>query len=105
MAVWQKFHIEEPRNKLRGMFCRSAEPTGNALTIAVQFTIKKSLLLSQPVCNLHVYIRKHEKLLKFIDDSLAGSYASGTIDGIWEKIRKSWHYPFTNLENLIITVQ
>ena len=28
--------IEEPRSKLRGMFCRSAEPTGNALAIAVQ---------------------------------------------------------------------
>ena len=28
--------IEEPRSKLRGMFCRAAEPTGNALAVSVQ---------------------------------------------------------------------
>jgi len=37
----------------------------------------------------YVYIRKHEKKLKFLDDALAGSYASKTIDGMWEKIRKA----------------
>lgn len=40
----------------------------------------------------YVYIRKHEKRLKFLDEVLAGSHASNTIDGMWEKIRKSWHY-------------
>ena len=45
-----------------------------------------------------VYIRKVEKLLKFMDDSLAGSYASGTVEGMWEKIRKAWHYSLPNLE-------
>jgi prepilin-type N-terminal cleavage/methylation domain-containing protein len=28
--------IEEPRSKLRGMFCRAAEPAGNALAVSVQ---------------------------------------------------------------------
>ena len=28
--------IEEPHSKLRGMFCRAAEPTGSALAISVQ---------------------------------------------------------------------
>ena len=45
-----------------------------------------------------VYIRKHENLLKLMDDTLAGSNASGTIDGMWEKIRKAWHYSLPNLE-------
>ena len=45
-----------------------------------------------------VYIRKHEKQLKFLDDALASSNASGTIDGMWEKIRKAWHYSLPNLE-------
>ena len=46
----------------------------------------------------YVYIRKHEKRLKFLDDTLAGTNASGTIDGMWEKIRKAWHYSLPNLE-------
>ena len=45
-----------------------------------------------------VYIRKHEKILKLMDDALAGLNASGTIDGMWEKIRKAWHYSLPNLE-------
>ncbi len=44
-----------------------------------------------------VYIRKHEQLLKFFDDVLAGSHASGSIDGMCEKIRKAWHYSLPNL--------
>jgi adenylate cyclase len=46
----------------------------------------------------YVYIRKHENRLAFLDDALAGSNASGTIDGMWEKIRKAWHYSLPNLE-------
>ena len=34
------FGIEEPRSMLRGMFFRTAEPTGNVLAIAVQKTRK-----------------------------------------------------------------
>jgi hypothetical protein len=49
----------------------------------------------------YVYIRKHEKLLKFMDDSLAGSNTSRTIDGMWEKIRKAWHYSLANLEEAV----
>jgi len=45
-----------------------------------------------------VYIRKHEQLLKSLDKLLAGNYASKTIDGMWEKIRKAWHYSLPNLE-------
>jgi len=45
-----------------------------------------------------VYIRKHELLLKSLDDVLAGPYASKNIDGMWEKIRKAWHYSLPNLE-------
>ena len=45
-----------------------------------------------------VYIRKHEQLLKSLDMLLAGNYASKTIDGMWEKIRKAWHYSLPNLE-------
>jgi TolB-like protein/Tfp pilus assembly protein PilF len=54
--------------------------------------------MKQPSHSGYVYIRKHEQLLKFFDDKLAGSYASGTIDGMWEKIRKAWHYSLPNLE-------
>jgi len=46
----------------------------------------------------YVYIRKHERILKSLDDSLAGSHASKTLDGMWEKIRKAWHYSLPNLE-------
>jgi adenylate cyclase len=46
----------------------------------------------------YVYIRKHEQVLKSLDKSLAGNYASKTIDGMWEKIRKAWHYSLPNLE-------
>ena len=45
----------------------------------------------------YVHIRKHEKRLKFLDDVLAGPNASGTIDGMWEKIRKAWHYSLPKL--------
>jgi adenylate cyclase len=54
--------------------------------------------MKRPRHSGHVYIRKYETLLKFMDDTLAGSYASGTIDGMWEKIRKAWHYSLPNLE-------
>jgi len=45
-----------------------------------------------------VYIRKHEQVLKNLDMSLADHHASKTIDGMWEKIRKAWHYSLPNLE-------
>ena len=36
MAFLKSSDIEAPRRKQRGMFCRAAEPTGNALAVAVQ---------------------------------------------------------------------
>jgi adenylate cyclase len=45
-----------------------------------------------------VYIRKHEKILRQLDMSLAGRYASKNIGSMWEKIRKAWHYTLTDLE-------
>jgi hypothetical protein len=32
------FSFEAPRRKQRGMFCRAAEPTGNALAVSVQLS-------------------------------------------------------------------
>ena len=46
----------------------------------------------------YVYLRKHEQLLKLMDETLAGSYASATVEGMYEKIRKAWHYSLPNLE-------
>ena len=45
-----------------------------------------------------VSIRKHQQTLRFLDNALAGPYASKSIDGMWEKIRKAWHYTLPNLE-------
>ena len=54
----------------------------------------------------YIHIRKHEPLLKQLDGSLAERYASNTIDGMWEKIRKAWaaFLPYKNptlIENWI----
>ena len=46
-----------------------------------------------------VYLRKHEALLRRLDKALAGRYASRSIDNMWEKIRKAWHYTLTDLES------
>lgn len=46
----------------------------------------------------YIYIRKFEKELKDLDDLLAGQYASSTIDGMWDKIRKAWRYKLPDLE-------
>ncbi len=45
-----------------------------------------------------IYIRKHEKTLKLLDNSLAGPNASKTAKGMWDKIRKAWRYNLPDLE-------
>jgi TolB-like protein/predicted Zn-dependent protease len=45
-----------------------------------------------------IHIRKHEKTLKMLDDSLAGKNASETVKGMWDKIRKAWRYKLPDLE-------
>jgi TolB-like protein len=45
-----------------------------------------------------IYIRKHEKTLKLLDNSLAGPYASRTAKGMWDKIRKAWRHRLPDLE-------
>ena len=45
-----------------------------------------------------IHIRKHEKTLKLLDDSLAGQNASKTAKGMWDKIRKAWRYTLPDLE-------
>jgi adenylate cyclase len=45
-----------------------------------------------------IHIRKHEKTLKLLDNSLAGENASKTVDGMWDKIRKAWRYTLPDLE-------
>jgi TolB-like protein len=45
-----------------------------------------------------IHIRKHEKTLKLLDDSLAGENASKTAKGMWDKIRKAWRYNLPDLE-------
>lgn len=45
-----------------------------------------------------IHIRKHEKTLKLLDDSLAGQNASKTSKGMWDKIRKAWRYTLPDLE-------
>jgi adenylate cyclase len=45
-----------------------------------------------------IHIRKHEKILKMLDNSLAGPYASKTEEGLWDKIRKAWRYILPDLE-------
>ena len=45
-----------------------------------------------------IHIRKHEKTLKLLDDSLAGQHASKTVEGMWDKIRKAWRYSLPDLE-------
>jgi hypothetical protein len=43
-------------------------------------------------------IRKHEKTLKLLDNSLAGQHASKTVDGMWGKISQAWHHRLPDLE-------
>jgi TolB-like protein/cytochrome c-type biogenesis protein CcmH/NrfG len=45
-----------------------------------------------------IHIRKHEKTLKLLDNSLAGESASKTAKGMWDKIRKAWRYNLPDLE-------
>jgi len=45
-----------------------------------------------------IYIRKHEKTLKLLDNSLAGPNASKTVKGMWDKIRKAWRHRLPDLE-------
>jgi adenylate cyclase len=45
-----------------------------------------------------IHIRKHEKTLKLLDNSLAGPNASKTAKGMWDKIRKAWRYNLPDLE-------
>ena len=46
-----------------------------------------------------IHIRKHEKILKVLDSSLAGENASKTVEGMWDKIRKAWRYTLPDLES------
>jgi adenylate cyclase len=45
-----------------------------------------------------IHIRKHEKTLKLLDNSLAGQHASKTVDGMWGKINQAWHHRLPDLE-------
>jgi adenylate cyclase len=45
-----------------------------------------------------IHIRKHEKTLRLLDNSLAGENASKTAKGMWDKIRKAWRYTLPDLE-------
>ena len=45
-----------------------------------------------------IHIRKHEKTLKLLDNSLAGPNASKTMKGMWDKIRKAWRHILPDLE-------
>ncbi len=45
-----------------------------------------------------IYVRKHEKILKLLDNSLAGQNASKTVKSMWDKIRKAWRYTLPDLE-------
>jgi TolB-like protein/Tfp pilus assembly protein PilF len=45
-----------------------------------------------------IHVRKHEKTLKLLDNSLAGENASKTAKGMWDKIRKAWRYNLPDLE-------
>jgi len=45
-----------------------------------------------------IHIRKHEKTLRLLDSALAGPYASKTTYGMWDKIRRAWHYRLPDFE-------
>jgi TolB-like protein/Tfp pilus assembly protein PilF len=45
-----------------------------------------------------IHIRKHEKILRLLDISLAGQHASKTVDGMWGKINQAWHHRLPDLE-------
>jgi TolB-like protein len=49
-----------------------------------------------------IHIRKHEKTLKLLDNSLAGPNASKTVKGMWDKIRKAWRHRLPGLETAIL---
>ena len=46
-----------------------------------------------------IYIRKHEKQLRFLDKALSGQHTSATIDNMWEKIKKAWRERLPDLES------
>ena len=45
-----------------------------------------------------IHTRKHEKIVRLLDNSLAGKHASKTAEGMWDKIRKAWRYTLPDLE-------
>jgi len=45
-----------------------------------------------------IHIRKHEKILRLLDNSLAGQHASKNVDGMWGKISQAWHHRLPDLE-------
>ena len=45
-----------------------------------------------------IHIRKHEKILRLLDNSLAGQHASKTVNGMWGKINQAWHHRLPDLE-------
>jgi adenylate cyclase len=45
-----------------------------------------------------IHIRKYEKILKLLDNSLAGPNASKSVNGMWDKIRKAWRHRLPDLE-------
>jgi TolB-like protein/Tfp pilus assembly protein PilF len=45
-----------------------------------------------------VHIHKHEKTLRLLDNLLAGQHSSRTLNAMWDKIRKAWHYTLPEFE-------
>jgi TolB-like protein/Tfp pilus assembly protein PilF len=48
-----------------------------------------------------IHIRKHEKILRMLDNALSGQHASKTANDMWEKIRRAWHYRLPDLERAV----
>lgn len=47
----------------------------------------------------YIHIRKHENILKQLDNLLSGQNASETIEGLWDKIRIAWRHRLPDLES------
>ena len=48
-----------------------------------------------------IYIRKHEDMLRQLDNSISGKFASKSTDNMWAKIKMAWRQRLPDLETAV----
>jgi len=103
VAKLKKINIDLEANKIALHFHDDKEPlTLHFDTPSRRFYFSLIAFIANEMKNQgkpgFVYIRKHEKTLKFLDSSLTGEHASKNVEDLWGKIRKAWRHRLPELE-------